>query len=205
MNVTVVWSGGYDSTAALIHYLQDKDTCVYPLAVCLSNNAAQVAAESRSRRQLWELLSHEFGQRLQPLCELPWPPLEPDRFELGQPLIWVTAAAHFAETADVAFGWVRGDDVWHYRTPLLQVVDAMAPFLKVKPVINLPFEWCTKDELLRYYQGRLEVFHHLTSSEQGTPWSLGTDPKCIELRRLASLLTNLPAPKVCDSTAATAG
>jgi hypothetical protein len=185
--VTVIWSGGFDSTAVIIKYLEEGRS-VSPVSVSLSNNADQATAEKAARLRIYNLLVKEFGwDKLQKAKEYNWPHLDiPYGRELAlpQPPIWIYMATMNSPTDEVAFGWVRHDDVWHYRNWIYTLTEAFDAFKGKKTTILLPFEWDTKEDLLRYYQKRENVFNLISTSECGEDWRLGNDKKCIEMQGL---------------------
>jgi hypothetical protein len=189
--ITVLFSGGFDSTAVIIKYLVEGYS-VYPVSVSLSNNENQSKAERYARKAIWEFLHEEFPSTLMTTEEHIWPLIT--HFignGYSQPPIWLYIAGFNSPTLDVAFGWVRGDDVWHHKQDVLDLTKAFNGFKNNKTVVHFPFEWANKIDLLSYYKSRPRVFHVLSTSQEGMPWSLGDDDKCKELQELAEELKKM--------------
>lgn len=186
--ITVIWSGGFDSTAVIIKYLEEGRE-VRVVSVSLSNNPNQARAEKDARRNITKLLSDEFPNKLIPSEDIVWPEVTCSIGGLSQPPIWLYVAAMHASTTEVAFGWVKeADDIWHYRECIFRLPSAIDAFTGKTTTILIPFEWITKKELIDYYVKRPHVFHQISTSELGMPWSLGNDEKCKEMQELAELL-----------------
>ena len=189
--ITVIWSGGFDSTAVILKYLIEGRV-VHTVSVSLNNNPYQSKAEKEARKAISAILVEEFGSNLfhSPI-EVEWPELfvSNPAPTLIQPPIWIYIACMCAPTKEVAFGWVKYDDVWHYKEGITKLGKALDIFTENPKTLIIPFEWYKKEELLDYfYVKRPKIFHLLSTSEAGVPWSVGSDDKSVEMRELANLL-----------------
>jgi hypothetical protein len=191
--MTVVWSGGFDSTAVILKYLEEGKE-VYPVSVSLSNNEDQSTAEKAARLRIFHVLHKEFKDKIHRAREFAWPELfKNGEFGLTQPPIWMYIATMTSPTDEVAFGWVKHDDVWHYRQWIYGLASNFDAFKGRTTNIYFPFEWEMKKDLLRYYVKRENVFDLISTSEAGEDWRLGTDKKCTEMQELQIQLKELIA------------
>lgn len=191
--VTVIWSGGFDSTALILKYLEEGKT-VRTIGVCLSNNEDQSTAEKAARLRIYHALAKEFThEKIHRPNEFVWPTLTHNGFGLIQPPIWLYVAAVMSHTDDVAFGWVKHDDVWHYRQWIYGLMDNLDAFKRKKTNILIPFEWDLKEDLLKYYLKRKHIFDLISTSELGEDWRVGTDKKCKEMQDLLLTLSGMIA------------
>ena len=190
--VTIMWSGGYDSTAALLQYLGSKRD-IRLVSVNLTNQPEQVAMEKAARSRILELLkarTEKFDERVS-YVQQDWPMLNCGGcISLGQPPLWVYIASFCALPGDVVFAWVKHDDVWHNRRDVIDLEYALRPFTNTKNLL-FPFEWDTKEQILKYYRGNEDIFHALSSCEDGKSWTTHDCPKCNELRSLCEKLRKL--------------
>jgi hypothetical protein len=186
--ISVIWSGGFDSTALVIKYLEEGRQ-VHTLAVSLTNNKDQAKFEKIARERIWKMLNEEFPNKLTNTNEMVWPEVLFN--SLPQPPIWLYNASMNCPTNDVALGYVRYDDIWHYRREVLELVRALDVFKGQTTTLHFPFEWNSKEELLPFYVKRPHVFHIISTDELGMPWSLGNSDKCKEMQELSEKLKKL--------------
>lgn len=67
-----------------------------------------------------------------------------------QPVLWVTLAAISVDD-EIEFGYVKHDDVWHYKHQVQELLDTLNRFKnpnRRNPPFSFPFEWETKEDLL---------------------------------------------------------
>ena len=113
-DIWVYWSGGFDSTAillALCKTFPDKTINTFSIEhECVGSGKADRAARIRIRKELrkrgYKISSHDvkidnyYGAG----------------YGLSQPVIWFSQIGHIIGQAGViCFGYIRGDDFWHYQ------------------------------------------------------------------------------------------
>lgn len=133
-NLLIPWSGGLDSTYLLYKALKDNHT-VTTLSMNLRNNIGQQFLENEAREKIKIILS---DMKLSILTRF----LESDidvksysnNFELVQPPIWVLfSALTLHEYIDeIQFGYVLGDHANSYIDDILNLFEAIKPFMKSK-------------------------------------------------------------------------
>lgn len=194
----VLWSGGFDSTSLIFYYL-DKGYEVDTVAGSIEGNEGQSISEKFARLQMQTMMQRD---------KLPVNFFTSSTFDIRknnsscgvcQPVLWLNLLFfNIKEFHDVAaMGYVKGDDVWHYKTEVFDVWNSMMKFRhnNEKAILEFPFEWETKEEIARscWTKERQKYFKFLSSSEYGTHWSLdttwGKDEKNSELRKLWNIIT----------------
>lgn len=152
----ILWSGGCDSTLLLFEESARALAAgeAMPRAISITYNQIPAAEQHRTarRRILQELarrglkIDHtEF--ELQRHGELQ---VDTSHGGLAQPILWLgIAQAFLAVEEDLMLGYIRSDDIWHYKTPLLQAFEATQAVLKKTGKLQLPLEWLAKDAILK--------------------------------------------------------
>jgi 7-cyano-7-deazaguanine synthase in queuosine biosynthesis len=68
---------------------------------------------------------------------------------LTQAYIWLTQSMLYTEgNSAIYFGYIRGDDYWHYIGELKRIIDAVNEILEGNISVRLPLELWTKEEIL---------------------------------------------------------
>ena len=147
-NRLVLWSGGCDSTLDLVWALKAKNAHVRTISFThpqLGANLEQTVARSKLKKKLekkygaFESLEFSLGDGLI------------NQYGLAQPVMWTTnAAMALLKDEDLLVGYIRGDDVWHYRSELLSIFQICQKLTGKEGEILFPLEWVDKGEVIGY-------------------------------------------------------
>lgn len=160
MNTFVFWSGGYDSTMALLERLIENPTDKYILCYAeLENNSLKAKNELKATAAILPILKQlyvnaSFEQRIMKLSVNSW-----GSSSLIQQRLWAFHAPEFAvdfeQVDNFVFGYILGDDYWHYRTEIETILKSSFSIASYKrthqPQIIYPCEWFTKVDVLTKY------------------------------------------------------
>jgi len=181
----VLWSGGFDSTTLVIDLLHDGDIDV--LYVNLENNKKMQAREKKAITKMKALITdvnlkgcilneYTFGYGV----------ISFTKSLYAQPALWLQAASMIADSnnhSEVNIAYVRHDDVWHYKTEIINAYNALNQLTcpdNVVP-IKFPYEWYTKTTLLNqlkdfvYIKQILQLVYYC---EEGTKEPCGECSSC---------------------------
>lgn len=149
----ILWSGGCDSTWLLFEEAA-KLPKGQPLRVLSVNHqnvrCSRIAAR---RKKIADFLWRSF-----------WVPLEhievtvsatggQPEFEggLAQPQMWLAASvSYLKQDEDLMLGYIRGDDIWHYRSELLAAFASLQALGWKTGKLLFPLEWSSKMDVLKY-------------------------------------------------------
>lgn len=163
MSALVCWSGGLDSTAALLHAAADASKQVPVAAV--SFNHRQIAAAPRERaararilawmrRKGYTIWHSEVDIKWRGQVPLdPSAPPETDATGKGQPSVlhpfYVGLAVPYMRKADdLVLGYIKWDPIWHWREWLYGAFGNLAVLAGVEGKLRLPLEWWEKKDVL---------------------------------------------------------
>ena len=163
----LLWSGGFDSTAILLDMVAKP--AQYPtvrVVSCELKNAANHAEDAKAKKAIIEILKLDKNLRF----EL----IESTDFNIvaqggGQAPIWalltaMNVSSRDASTVELCYGYIRGDDFWHFRpefeSAARSIAKIAAPEINVK--FTYPLEWLTKKEFTSWYMNYPDVFDHLS-------------------------------------------
>ena len=175
MKKLIFWSGGFDSTAVILHCIKnniDFDTAY----INLQNNESKVECEKSSRERIKDMLKlnslkdykdYEFG------------PFEfigtGDLTNPWQPIIWLCGffsgyRYNFKDLYDeILFGYIRGDDFWHYKENFISMFRLMSTHFNIDPLkLKFPLEWVSKTEVYNDY------YNTTNSSWKDLIWDIWT-------------------------------
>lgn len=139
----VVWSGGCDSTAALIWALRAKNAQVRTISFTHFQVGA-MPEQKRARAKIKKKLQKKYGN---------FPTLE---YSLGdviseagegliQPLMWISSSCMaLHDDEDLMVGWVKSDDLWHYKAEVFTLFETCQKLLGKKGKLLCPCEWYDK-------------------------------------------------------------
>ena len=173
----VLWSGGLDSTAIILHYLK-KNIPFETVYMNLENNSDKVREEKRTRKKIMKALEHHYKVKITDYeIKLATPNFKYDKPLAAQPLLWmfgIMQSIH-GKYDNVNLGYLREDCFWHIKHNfeeaywhLKRVLDNN--FEKL-PLLHYPLEWHTKngvidqyysDEIGKYIFPMIWVCEHVT-------------------------------------------
>lgn len=146
----VLWSGGFDSTCLVIDLLHLNDIDI--LYVTLGNNDVQQRREKIAINKLKCLITDanlEYNIRNEYTFGYGTLPVTKTIF--AQPSLWIHAATFIAAPdihSKVVIGYVKNDDIWHYKHELNETYNLMNVLTchDTEPVpLEFPYEWVTKN------------------------------------------------------------
>jgi hypothetical protein len=165
----VLWSGGCDSTLIL----HDLLTACHNGAVLKQdwrghfvtlNNGDWVNAISidhpqvggnlgnrHARRRLYPLLRKKFGSFRCGEITIKQKMIEVHHTGDGltQPGLWLLhACSYLRNDEDLYIGYIKGDDLWHYKEHLIEAFNAIQKFTSRTGVLRFPLEWTSKAEVI---------------------------------------------------------
>ena len=142
----VVWSGGCDSTAALIWALRAKNAQIRTISFTHFQLGAN-SEQKKARAKIKKKLQKKYGTFESLECSLGDVTIHTEG--LIQPLMWVTSACMaLLADEDLMVGWVKSDDVWHYKTEMHTLFQTCQTLLEKKGKLLCPCEWYDKFVIL---------------------------------------------------------
>jgi len=162
-NIFVFWSGGHDSTCALIKQLEKEPENKYILCyVDVENNSGKSKNEQSAIRSILRILKDKFittkFETRQIKVSLSYHGIP----NLIQQMLWSFSIQLFVNREEkidsVVFGYIQGDDYWHIKNQcesILKLVFSVNQTSGNKdlPVdIVYPCEWTTKEEVINFYK-----------------------------------------------------
>ncbi len=207
---TILWTGGFDSTALVLNALNEKEK-FSTLSIAIGNNPDQAESEKRARSRIQKYLRLEYPDSAwYDHVEHKFPTIDKNHtVSYVQPIIWLTLPMLTASEGIVEIGWVRGDDVWHHKHDVQTVFDAAVRLTRSdgvsghsKLTLGMPLEWATKNELLGFYErvtNPLALMSMLSVNECGDDWMTAKCPKSQVMRDLwDEMFQRLSARKTID-------
>lgn len=165
----LLWSGGFDSTAVLLHALQNTD--IQNLVVCGCNltnapcqsedfNARKAIAETLKLTSLPRVTYHEATATFD---------LPVNDAETGQSQVWAyLASTLISEKVGnvLCMGYIKHDDFWHFKPSfedaIVNLIRCSCSNSNVDLSFYYPFEWTEKRELAHFYFDHADVFKQLS-------------------------------------------
>lgn len=166
----VLWSGGCDSTLALLNELRTASNCQTERVDTLSIIHPQVGAVNQqrmARRRISEAIRErsDIGGKLGQCYEITLQNgnildhfaghgseagIQLGNGGLAQPLIWLPLAQQYlGPEEDLVTGWIKGDCVWHFRTEINQIFETMSKVNIKTGELRFPLEWFEKSEVIQ--------------------------------------------------------
>ena len=195
--VLVSWSGGWDSTNALIHALEEFDQVV-AVQMSLECNVGQSALERIAVDQMYYRLNKQFCNRLElrriklNLCA----PSLCHQNGLIQPSMWALglsmAVKRHEKFDSLAMGYIQDDVFWHVRpyfeSSLQSNLKCMTKGWADIGYFWYPNEWCDKQRVYDYIKDmcpwavKMIRTCEVPVKRQGKWVQCGRCSKCIEQR-----------------------
>lgn len=150
----VIWSGGLDSTVLLADELSRVGPSgVRALTLVLEGATdipqGQKAGEKRARAEFKKWAKKKHGWKFQhdvvrvkTAAHL--------NYDVGQHGLWIAHLSPYIGPNDtMLFGYIRGDDFWHYRHLVVEAFGALKrSHYAGRALIQTPYEWHRKVDLL---------------------------------------------------------
>jgi 7-cyano-7-deazaguanine synthase in queuosine biosynthesis len=145
----ILWSGGCDSTLAMLEALPKGDVRA------ISIDHVNVPAKQELTKARAAILKRLRGRG----CRIDHTILTIDhngQFSVPgcsgteQPNLWIpNAQAFLKDEEDLATGWIRGDDVWHYRNFVFEMFSTLQTLTHKTGNLVCPLEWERKEDVIR--------------------------------------------------------
>ena len=189
----LVWSGGLDSTSILLDHAE-KRIPIDTIYISLENNEVKSKREIEARSKIKEILKTEFFYNFED-HEIKINALRFDGNSslsiLSQAPIWILSLLGFGKTREydeILFGYVRGDDFWHYKHNFIKAFKYLWLCDSKIPELKYPLEWNFKDTLLPVYKTNHvfeKIFDLITTCESnGDEDNCGNCDPCKKLFKL---------------------
>jgi len=196
----VVWSGGADSTLVLYDLLKDQraldsDTKQEIRTISISQEQVIGGKESRKARdriEKWLNKKDLYFERTEITIQQ-----ESKRgclfspAGLIQPVMWLAIACQYTlADEDLYFGYIREDDLWHYKGEFVYAHDNLKAIQRKTGVIRCPLEWENKYSVLCRLNkiGLLDLIWYCEDPQKGKPCS-----KCDPCNKHNGALSKLKA------------
>ena len=148
--IYVYWSGGFDSTALVLALWRKYRTTIHTISIVhkwVPTSKRDKAARTRLMKIFAErgikIENTEINVDRHGVC---------DGRGLGQPGVWLSQLGNIASSnINVCFGYVRGDDIWHYIKSFRKVWEGFNEIREAKnSSLCFPIEFVDKLDILRY-------------------------------------------------------
>jgi 7-cyano-7-deazaguanine synthase in queuosine biosynthesis len=162
----ICWSGGHDSTLALLQLARKASSDNPVKALAIVHPQILAAEENRAARkailawmkaqgyfviyqevQIKHKKGYEWNDSRIPhakrviTCE--------NNHGAMQPQIWIsTASLYLDKDEDLHMGYIRGDDVWHYREWVCDLFYNLKTLMYKTGSLQFPLEWTEKYEVI---------------------------------------------------------
>lgn len=143
----ICWSGGCDSTLLLEDVLRERQHQVRTISI-LQNQIAGQSSEKIARRILKKKLEAKYGKfdSFEITLKQTTPAVSG---QMIQPLIWIPISMiYLRENEDLYLGYIRGDDMWHYRTEIFSMFNTTAQVMAKYGNLCMPLEWTSKNAVI---------------------------------------------------------
>lgn len=157
--LVMLWSGGFDSTALLLHSLSSTYEKILVVTAKLGN-AANVEEDARARHDILEYLRIN-DNRIEKRYTFMNSTLDLALNGGIQSMVWAMLASMATEryeNFDLQMGFIRGDDYWHYKTEFETAVRNLCSINDKTPHFVYPLEWMYKKEFVWMYAQHPRVF-----------------------------------------------
>jgi hypothetical protein len=169
----LLWSGGCDSTLLLADMLKAKKGGKPGEFVTLDDNdhvrafsvvnsqQAGYAQNLKARQRLAPTLKRRFGEFVHAEMRVRHKGLFIDsNGGMPQPMMWLLHAVQILDSSeDLYVGYIKGDEVWHYRAQLELAFQYVQQFTHRTGKLRMPLEWVSKAEVLAALR-RLKLLKH---------------------------------------------
>jgi 7-cyano-7-deazaguanine synthase in queuosine biosynthesis len=116
---------------------------------------------------------------------------------LIQPITWIPLAASFLhEKEDLYVGYIRGDDLWHYKSQVYWIFTYLQEVCHKHGVLRLPMEWETKYDVIKKLK-EVGLFKLCWTCERPSPKEkpCGECVPCCSMNSALWRLSKEPKPK----------
>ena len=178
-DIWVYWSGGFDSTAILLALCKTfPNKTINTFSVehgCAGSGKADRAARIRISKEL-----HKRGYKIS-AYDVKIDNYYGNGYGLSQPVMWFSQIGHLIGRAGViCFGYIRGDDFWHYQEAAKLILQGYNMFKDVNATetkVLMPLEWKSKKEIIKYLR-KNDLDKLCNYCEGNTDDELGEDEPC---------------------------
>lgn len=152
----IVWSGGMDSTANIIHHFGNKipfETCFVKLDNNIRQQKSELAARKRILKRLTKLYDGNYHIKdhvIEPFGEV----TGRQNYKLIQAKLWIDGVLmgmDISKYNEIIFGYICDDQFWHIAHDVKKLYKISCKLMDCNtfPKLSYPFEWHRKDMLYR--------------------------------------------------------
>lgn len=155
---TIIFSGGYDSTALLLSKFGEDDK-QYKVLSFYCDTTTNCDEDRNGRERVKKILSNHKNYK-----NFTFEEVELKNCHGGtQGTVWPGLSLSGIECdtqneSKIYFGYIRGDDFWHYRSHIEDIYESFSKILYTKITPVFPFEWKYKKDLVYLYSTIPDVF-----------------------------------------------
>lgn len=149
----VCWSGGCDSTLVLYNLVKNRRCDEIVRAVSITHPQIYAAKESKTARANISKFLHAKGygflhSEIEVSNKGHVPVIKGNG--IAQGALWLSMSSlHLEEKEDLYFGYIREDDIWHYRNWFFCAFFDLKTMMGKEGAVKIPLEWHTKTEVLK--------------------------------------------------------
>ena len=184
----VIWSGGCDSTLALLQVAKKASHGEPARALSVVHDqVAQGPEERQARKKIRKV----FKKRGLPIEYAEVTIKHAGDFAalnsgITQPVIWImTAITYLHNKEDLVTGYIRTDDAFHYRIQLVNTFIGARDLAGKNGDIKFPLEWWKKSEVIKELQKEklISLVWWCETPEKGRPCGRCTPCTTMEMGR----------------------
>ena len=159
--LSLAFSGGFDSTGMLIYALESLSGNIEVQTFNFNDTdedkagveASKKIVEALNEKFFGRIIKHKF-QNFDLACS---------HTDHGQAVLMASVLPMASWSNQVWMGYIRGDDIWHYKGELMRIFNYSASIVQRTNMSNLhfPSEWMTKTEIYKQFYSRHEDIHEL--------------------------------------------
>lgn len=203
--VTVVWSGGFDSTFVLLDECDKAKNDLSNIYIqCLTTSFANTGETKNDRERDAREKIKRYITRTYPSVNIKYANLEmkfdnneyrfnSDNEGISQPIIWICSLIPLLNRdTTIKFGYLKCDDAMssRFKQDVIALFDAASKLVGKNIKLEFPLENYNKNYVIAYLMNEVtEVFEYCTSCENS-----GTNDKCghcVPCQHLREALINL--------------
>jgi len=171
-NIYVAWSGGCDSTALLHKLSKDASEKNPVIALSITSNVIvtdlKQKLEKKSREAIKEKLKDKYIKYVEVDVNFNIDNgISSKGYGLPQASLWLgLVLPHVEHNSIINFGYIKGDDFWHYRYYIDNIIRNMGKINHLKDIeLAYPFEWKNKSQAITYLK-KLGLYKHIWFCEE---------------------------------------
>lgn len=203
--IIIPWSGGLDSTALLIHAINDNNVNnIHTISFGLENNYEQIKAEKKSRKRIRKQLKKHYKKHYNSYFakwtekvyyNIPYINIRNKRNVIIQPLLWSSILPCLIDPdiissdIEIWMGYIQNDIFWHVKKEFEIIFQNACKLMNINVILKYPLEWYHKEDIIKYYYlDYPDIFKLISSCERGKDWNFCNCEKCEKMKKLSKYL-----------------